>query len=318
MLIEKTIQNKEQINFFIHLLNKSWSKDTCYPKIKNDWSSNNKSLGQCAVTSLIINDHFGGDIYKVKINGNSHYFNIINNEIIDLTKDQFQTKKIEYLNIEKKGRKEILQTKNTLERYNILKNQINKHLIEFNNLNNEIRQCKKCDKLIEKFNNSQVIYFGNNTDLLLLGEAPANNGWRKSKMIWRDEKGKLLPSAIIMQKLLQPLELDLFDLSFTEAIKCYPTNRKHLNTCQNNCNQYLQKQINFLSPKIIITLGNYATKSLLKIKYKNFKEVVGQIFEINNGENKIIVLPIYHPSPISPLSYKGNIEIFKKLNDLLK
>ena len=45
-------------------------------------------------------------------------------------------------------------------------------------------------------------------------------------------------------------------------------------------------------------------------KYDKFKDVVGQTFEINGYK----IIPIYHPSPVSPMSYKGNIEIFKSLN----
>ena len=45
------------------------------------------------------------------------------------------------------------------------------------------------------------------------------------------------------------------------------------------------------------------------IKYKKFSDVVGKEFKVNGYK----VIPIYHPSPISPMSYKGNIEIFKKI-----
>ena len=50
-------------------------------------------------------------------------------------------------------------------------------------------------------------------------------------------------------------------------------------------------------------------KTLADEKYKKFSEVVGKEFTIDN----IKVIPIYHPSPISPLSLKGNIPIFEQL-----
>lgn len=43
----------------------------------------------CAITSLIINDYFGGDICKIYVDGINHYFNLIENNIVDLTKEQF-------------------------------------------------------------------------------------------------------------------------------------------------------------------------------------------------------------------------------------
>ena len=43
---------------------KSWSKNTCTPYLKEQWSISNPSLGQCAITSLIVNDFCGGKIMK--------------------------------------------------------------------------------------------------------------------------------------------------------------------------------------------------------------------------------------------------------------
>ena len=59
----------------------------------------------------------------------------------------------------------------------------------------------------------------------------------------------------------------------------------------------------------MLSLRDSATKSILNIKYKKFSDVVGKEFDVNG----YTVIPIYHPSPISPLSYKGNIEIFKTI-----
>ena len=40
--------------------------------------------------------------------------------------------------------------------------------------------CKSYDKLVNKFPNAATIYLGKDNDIVLIGEAPANNGWRKS------------------------------------------------------------------------------------------------------------------------------------------
>ena len=68
---------------------KSWSKNTCTPYLKEQWSISNPSLGQCAITSLIVNDFCGGKIMKCMTPYGSHYYNLINNEVIDLTVEQF-------------------------------------------------------------------------------------------------------------------------------------------------------------------------------------------------------------------------------------
>jgi uracil-DNA glycosylase family 4 len=312
--MENGINN--QLNKIIYFLNKSWSKDTCYPSMQQEWSEKNKSLGQCAITSLIVNDYFDGDICKCEVNGISHYFNQINNETIDLTKEQFGSETIKYENIKKKTRNQILDNSDTKNRYEVLKLKLEQYLKELDKLNKEINSCFICNSLVEKFDNKETIYIGRNPQILLLGEAPANNGWRKSKMLWRDINGKILPSGIIMQKLLKPLNIDLFDLSFTEAVKCYPKERNNLKKCNQNCNNYLTKQIQILEPNIIISLGDYATRNILNFQYKKFGDVVGKVFEIKLGNQNVKVLPIYHPSPISPLSYKGNISTFEKLKEI--
>ena len=99
------------------------------------------------------------------------------------------------------------------------------------------------------------------------------------------------------------------DTYFLEAIKCYPKDRKYLNRCRQNCQKYLFQQLEIIQPKVILTLGDAATKAILDINYKKFSDVVGQEFEVNGYK----IIPIYHPSPISPMSYKGNISIFKKV-----
>ena len=177
-------------------------------------------------------------------------------------------------------------------------------------IDEEIYRCNLCSDMVEKFPNSKTISIGKYSDIVILGEAPANNGWRKSGIAWYDVSHKLLPSGIVLQKLLDEINLKIEDTYFLEAIKCFPKDRKYLNKCGENCKNYLFKQLNIIKPKIVLSLGDSATKTILDIKYKKFSDVVGKEFNINGFK----VIPIYHPSPISPMSYKGNIEIFKILN----
>lgn len=177
------------------------------------------------------------------------------------------------------------------------------------NIDKEISKCNLCTDMVEHFPNSKTISFGKNNNIVILGETPANNGWRKSGKAWYDMNNKLLPSGIVMQKLLNILDVKLEDTFFLETIKCYPKNRKYLKHCSENCKQYLIKQLSIIKPRIILSLGDAASKTILDIKYKKFSDIVGKEFLVNG----IKVIPIYHPSPISPLSYKGNITIFEKL-----
>lgn len=286
-------------------LDKIYSKDTCYSKCRDDWTFSNPTFGHCAIVSLLVNDYFGGEIYKIKVDGISHYFNYIDKNIVDLTAKQFN-KNIDYSDKTLKSREEILSDLDTLFRYNILKMRFNLLLVD-----NDIHNCCLCDNMIEKFPNSKTVSVGKKKDILILGEAPANNGWRKSGVAWYDVDYKLLPSGVVLQKLLDEINLKIEDTYFLEAIKCYPVDRKYLSKCGVNCKKYLLRQLEIIKPKVILALGDSATKTILNIKYKKFSDVVGRVFDVNGYK----VIPIYHPSPISPMSYKGNIEIFKKLKD---
>ncbi len=107
-------------------LEKAWSRETCYPGCQNEWNPNNKTLGQCAITSLIINDYLDGKIMKTIVNDIGHYFNLIDNEVIDLTVDQFLGIIPNYKDSIEKTREYILENEDTNKRYTILKNKINK------------------------------------------------------------------------------------------------------------------------------------------------------------------------------------------------
>lgn len=175
----------------------------------------------------------------------------------------------------------------------------------------KVYKCYRCDNLVEKFPNSQTVFLGKNNDILLVGEAPANNGWRKSHKLWTDVNGKILPSGVVLQKLFDIINRNIFDITFLESVKCYPIERKSLKICSNNCKNIMLEQINILNPKLIITLGEFPTRNLLEFKFNKFADVVGNIYE----QNGFKILPIYHPSPISPKSYKGNIPIFEKIKE---
>lgn len=285
-----------------------YSKDLCYPKVQDNWNDNNKCFGMCAITSLIINDYFGGVICKIHVDGISHYFNLIEDRIIDLTSSQFNCD-IDYKNYQIADREKIL-TDDTKHRYKVLKERLVNKLLK--RVDGEVFNCKSCDKLVDKFPNDTTVFIGRDNDIVLIGEAPANNGWRKSHKLWKDVNGKILPSGVVLQKLFDIIDRDIFETTFLESVKCYPLERKNLKTCSKNCKNVMLQQLKILNPKLIITLGEFPTRNLLDFKFDKFADVVGNIYEVNGYK----ILPIYHPSPISPKSYSGNLPIFEKLRDI--
>ncbi len=105
------------INQLKKLLENSWSLETCSPGLKSKWNENNPSLGQCAITALIINDYFGGKIMRCMASSGSHYYNLIDEEIVDLTVEQFQGEIPEYEKGEERTREYLLSNEDTKNRY---------------------------------------------------------------------------------------------------------------------------------------------------------------------------------------------------------
>jgi len=81
--------DKHLVNKIKAALRKSWSSDTCLI-----YEEEYPYYGQCAQTSIVINEKFGGEILKTKgwpnENGNGrHFYNRINGIRYDFTSEQF-------------------------------------------------------------------------------------------------------------------------------------------------------------------------------------------------------------------------------------
>ena len=51
-------------------------------------------------------------------------------------------------------------------------------------IDKQIHNCNLCQGMVEKFPNSKTVSKARKKDIVILGEAPANNGWRKSGIAW--------------------------------------------------------------------------------------------------------------------------------------
>ena len=78
------------------LLSDIWCEYTCTPRLRKEWSPENKTCGACTITCLLVQDIFGGEIYGVYVDGNVHCFSKIGDVIFDLTSEQFKNKKLSY------------------------------------------------------------------------------------------------------------------------------------------------------------------------------------------------------------------------------
>lgn len=101
---------------FIKNLKSSFSIETCHHSYCKKWSKENPTAGHCAIASLVIQEKYGGDLAKVKVGSSTHYFNIIDDKIIDVTSEQFK-KQIVYDNYVICDRNKMLKNIDTKSRY---------------------------------------------------------------------------------------------------------------------------------------------------------------------------------------------------------
>ncbi len=116
------------------ILRKAWTRETAYPSCQKDWVSTDPSYGQCAITAMIVYDLFGGTIHRIRVDGGgTHYFNKINGQYVDLTREQFDLYNIpvSYEPNEEMKREYCGKNEDTKKRFEILINNIKK---EMNNI----------------------------------------------------------------------------------------------------------------------------------------------------------------------------------------
>ena len=59
-------------------LSEIWCADTCAPRMRQNWTRENRTLGQCSITAFLAQDIFGGKVYGVpRPDGNFHCYNVV-------------------------------------------------------------------------------------------------------------------------------------------------------------------------------------------------------------------------------------------------
>lgn len=104
-----------------------WCSYTCAPRLREKWSRENITLGQCSVTAFLVQDIFGGKVYGVlRPGGNYHCYNVIGDRKFDLTSEQFGDEKLNYDNNPEQLREVHLAKDEKRERYEYLRAELRK------------------------------------------------------------------------------------------------------------------------------------------------------------------------------------------------
>ena len=125
------------------------------------------------------------------------------------------------------------------------------------------------------------------SDLMFIGEAPGFHEDRQGKP-FVGAAGKLL------DEMLLSIGLDRTRCTICNVLKCRPPgNRDPLPDEIETCRPYLEAQIKFIDPLVIVTLGNFATRFMLRSQVA-ISRVRGQKF----SHGRAVVIPTFHPAAV--------------------
>jgi len=196
----------------------------------------------------------------------------------------------------------------------------------------EVVSCKKCPlgNVRRRENYYPVIGEGShNTKIMFVGEAPGMNEAKTGRPFC----GR---AGNILTELLNSVGIKRKEVYITNILKDRPPNNRDPQTEEiEACTPYLEKQIEAISPEIICTLGNFATRFIFK-KYKlgdklqGISKIHGEEFSIaseDSGQDSLFfkkakkktekIVAFYHPAvatynPNMKQALKKDFEILKK------
>jgi len=112
---------------YYDLLKNIWCADTCAPRMREGWTPENRTLGQCSITAFLLQDIYGGKVYGVPLgDGNFHCFNTVGECVFDLTSEQFEGKKLDYRSCPEQLREVHFKKAEKKQRYELLKERLMK------------------------------------------------------------------------------------------------------------------------------------------------------------------------------------------------
>jgi uracil-DNA glycosylase family 4 len=175
----------------------------------------------------------------------------------------------------------------------------------------EVAGCTKC-RLAQ--GRTQVVFgVGDpSADLMFVGEAPGYHEDQQGKP-FVGQAGKLLDN------LLAGIGLARDQVYVANVLKCRPPGNRDPQPDEiEACESHLFRQISLIEPKVVATLGNFATK-LLSGKPTGITRVHGAEQETRLGGRRVLLYPLYHPAAAlyTPAMLKVLEEDFSRLPALL-
>jgi uracil-DNA glycosylase len=173
----------------------------------------------------------------------------------------------------------------------------------------DIGDCTRCK--LHTLGRRQIVFGVGNpeADLMFVGEAPG-----------ADEDMQGIPfvgrAGQLLTKIIEAIDLKREDVYIANVIKCRPPqNRNPEQDEVDTCEQFLFRQIDTIKPKVIVALGTFATRALLRT-LDPISRLRGRVFEYRGAK----LVPTFHPAYLlrNPGSKREVWEDMKLVRELLK
>ena len=152
----------------------------------------------------------------------------------------------------------------------------------------EASVCVKCP--LSETRNKVVFGAGNSdADLMFVGEAPGAEEDRQGLPFVGRAGG-------FLTDLLEGIGMKREDVFIANVLKCRPPGNRDPQPDEiDTCRPWLEQQVDLIQPRIIGTLGNFATK-LLTANPTGITRVRGTPQEHVIGGRPVFLLPLFHPA----------------------
>jgi len=185
----------------------------------------------------------------------------------------------------------------------------------FEDLKNKVSHCMNCP--LYRTKNHYVFGAGSvNASIMFIGEAPGANEDRIGKP-FVGRAGKIL------DELLKSIDISREEVYIANILKCRPPQNRNPSSEEiAACVDYLNIQIDVIKPNILVPLGSFASKYILKkydFPFQSISEVHGKIFQKNTIFGIIHIIPMFHPAVATYNPQKKTVLLkdIKKLSDML-
>jgi uracil-DNA glycosylase len=168
--------------------------------------------------------------------------------------------------------------------------------------------CSRCK--LHTLGRSQVVYGVGNPKarLMFVGEAPGHD---------EDLEGEPFVGRAgqLLTKIIEAIDLKREDVYIANVIKCRPPENRNPDPDEvASCEPFLFRQVQVIKPRVIVALGTFAAKALLR-STDSISRMRGKIFKYGDA----LLIPTFHPAYLlrNPSSKREVWEDMKKVRDLL-